>query len=234
MIIAALKAMGLWPNTREDAVPWSPPAPQAPIPITEGVARIWRETAPAPGTLVDLWLKHRGIRWAIPPAIRFHSRLAYYDERKLIGSWPAMVVGLEDDAGELIGIHRTWLNPEITPDSVRKAPLPVGIPTRKTLGRQGTAWLGRRDTPALIVAEGVETALAGRELGDESWPSWGATPVSLISDGGYARFHPLPTTKHLFICEDDDPAGRRASRELARRVTSPSLSVTILHCKERS
>jgi hypothetical protein len=69
----ALKAMGLWPNTREDAVPWSPPAPQAPIPITEGVARIWRETAPAPGTLVDLWLKHRGIRWAIPPAIRFHS-----------------------------------------------------------------------------------------------------------------------------------------------------------------
>ena len=98
VIIAALKAMGLWPNTREDAVPWSPPAPQAPIPITEGVARIWRETAPAPGTLVDLWLKHRGIRWAIPPAIRFHSRLAYYDERKLIGSWPAMVVGLEDAA----------------------------------------------------------------------------------------------------------------------------------------
>jgi hypothetical protein len=79
-----------------------------------------------------------------------------------------MVVRLEDDAGELVGIHRTWLDPSITPDAVRKAPLPAGMPARKTLGRQRAAWLGRRDAPALLVAEGIESALAGSELGEES------------------------------------------------------------------
>ena len=230
VIIRALRTEGLWPGHGGDAVPWTPPVSPGPgpIPISEGVARIWRETIPAPGTLVDLWLKGRGLKWAIPPAIRFHPRLAYYDEMKLIGSWPAMVVRLEDDAGELVGIHRTWLDP----DAVGKAPLPAGMPARKTLGRQGVAWLGRRDTTALIVAEGVESALAGSELGDESFASWGATPVSLISANGFKNFTVPATTRHLFICEDNDPAGIRETKELAKRFASSSLKVTILSFEE--
>lgn len=233
-IIRALRALGLWPGHGGDAVPWTPPVSKPALgPISEGVARIWRETIPAPGTLVDLWLSGRGIKWAIPPAIRFHRRLAYHDEGKLIGSWPALVVRLEDDAGELIGVHRTWLDPSITPGAVGKAPLPAGMPARKTLGRQGVAWLGRRDTPALIVAEGVESALAGSQLGDEDWPSWGATPVSLISASGFRNFTAPATTRHLFICEDNDRNGIAATRELAKRVASPALKVTILHYKEK-
>ena len=140
-----------------------------------------------------------------------------------------MVVRLEDDAGELVGIHRTWLDTSITPDAVRKAPLPSGMPARKTLGGQGQAWLGRRDACTIIIGEGLETVLSASELGDEDWPSWGATPVSLISESGLARFVPPRTCRHLFISEDADPAGRRAATEAAERASAASVKVVIMH-----
>jgi len=179
--------------------------------------------------LTDLWLASRAIRHAIPATIRHHPSLEYRNnEGRILGSWPAMVVRLDDPAGDLIGIHRTWLDPSFEPGDVRKAPVPD---PRKTLGSMGTAWFGRRDVAAIVVGEGVETTLAASELGgggaDPPEPH-GCTPVACICSAGLARFEPPATCRRLYVAEDADPAGRAAAATLARRARERGITVTIL------
>ena len=190
--------------------------------------RLWWQTRPAPGTLVDLYLRARCIKWAIPPAIRFHPLLPYRDDGVTIGAWPAMVTRLDDADGKLVGLQRLWLDPELNPNAAGKAPIPNGLPARKTLGKQGVAWLGRRDVDAIIVGEGIESALSASEYGDETWPSWGVTPVAALSAGGLARFAIPPNIRRLFVAEDADDAGRQATRELSRRARAVGVAVTIM------
>jgi hypothetical protein len=83
-----------------------------------------------------------------------------------------MVVRLDDPHGNLVGLHRTWLDHRIDANRTTKARLPDGLPARKMLGRQGVAWFGQRDAIAIVVGEGVESVLSASEYGDESWPSW--------------------------------------------------------------
>lgn len=103
-----MRARGLWHTPRDrDPVPWQPPTAK-PKPVDSGyIERLWAQTRPAPGTLVDLYLRDRCITWAIHPAIRFHPLLPYHHDGRVIGAWPAMVVRLGDPAGDLIGLHRT-------------------------------------------------------------------------------------------------------------------------------
>ena len=52
-------------------------------------AAIWRATVAAPGSMTDLYLRDRSIRCAIPPTIRHHPLLAYWDEGQcLLGNIP--------------------------------------------------------------------------------------------------------------------------------------------------
>ena len=59
---------------------------------------IWREAREAVGTLVELYLISRGLRFPPPPTLRFHAGLKHPSG----GIWPAMVAlvtrGADDTA----------------------------------------------------------------------------------------------------------------------------------------
>lgn len=205
---------------------------------------IWRETVPAPGTLVDLWLRDRGIRWAIHGNIRCHRMLPYFHDEEQIGKYPAMVVRMDDADANFAGIHITWLSP-----GGDKAPVPS---PRKMLGTNGiisAAWLARRDVEAVVIGEGVESALSASELGGQALPPWGCcnvpdsddhqlqerppepwgfTPVVAGNAGNLAKFVLPPTLRRIFISEDNDDEGRRACATLCKRARTAGIHASIL------
>ena len=74
----------------------------------------------------------------------------------------------------------------------------------------------------LVVAEGIETALAARELFD-------LPNVAALSCYGLENFTPPQETKELFIVADNDPngAGIRAAEKLALRAVKNGLQARI-------
>lgn len=82
--------------------------------------RIWSETVPARGSIVETYLMARGVDldalhalygWRVPPALRFHANTP-------IGSdgdcGPAMIGAMRDAGGAFTGIHRTFLRADGT------------------------------------------------------------------------------------------------------------------------
>ena len=60
---------------------------------------------PAVGTLVETYLRARGISIPVPSALRFHPELKHSSG----STWPAMV-GLVMRGSEALAIHRTFLS----------------------------------------------------------------------------------------------------------------------------
>jgi hypothetical protein len=94
---------------------------------------IWSQARPAAGTVVDRYIRARGISLPIPPAIGYlppGDRYAWHSpsgERR-----PVMVARVDHVEHGLVAVHRTWL----TPDGSGKAML---NPERMTLGPIGDA-----------------------------------------------------------------------------------------------
>ena len=146
-VIAALRARGVWDaeeprSTRflhePDREPSSEPHADAMRRIEAALA-IWRGSQSAEGTLVETYLRSRGLAIRVPPAIRFHAGLKHPSG----GVWPAMVALVTRGAdGKPIGIHRTFLAREGT----GKAPVD---PVKMMLGpcraaRCGSDWPAKR------------------------------------------------------------------------------------------
>jgi hypothetical protein len=170
---------------------------------------IWRETRPAMGTIVEAYLAYRGIHLVPPPCtIRFHPAL-YYD-RNL--SYPAMVAGVRDAAGRVVAIHRTWI---ITNGNG------VVHKVRKMLGPVAGSAVRLGDGPDIVVAEGVETALAAVEL--FGWPSYAALSANGI------RVLKMPShVRRVVIAADGDDDGRNAAHEAEHRWLDEGRKVRVL------
>ncbi|HEY8380509.1 MAG TPA: toprim domain-containing protein [Microvirga sp.] len=68
-------------------------------------------------------------------------------------------------------------------------------------------------TLCLGIGEGIESSLSL-----QATPEFGASPVwSLLSAGGMERLPVLPGIESLWIAVDHDPAGLKASRNIAER-----------------
>jgi hypothetical protein len=79
---------------------------------TLGLARrLWREAVPAAGTLVERYLRSRGLALPGDAPIRFHPRAW---RNPICGSdAPAMLTLMNDAAaGEPVGTHVTYLRPD--------------------------------------------------------------------------------------------------------------------------
>jgi putative DNA primase/helicase len=81
-VIAALKARGIWQGTdrRDGTRIRSQPSPAAKdepdrddAERTQTALRLWGASVPATGTLVETYLRSRGIAMPIPAALRFHG-----------------------------------------------------------------------------------------------------------------------------------------------------------------
>jgi putative DNA primase/helicase len=189
---------------------------------SERLRRLWRESQPITASevpaAVAAYLHGRGLGDALgdlPEDLRYHAALRYYEPDqsgpRLVGTWPALLAVVRDPAGEPITLHRTWLDPD-----GGKAPVPC--PRKLAPLREGATMTGaaiRLYQPTdgrLILAEGTETAIAGRLLR----PEWGAWAT--VSAGGMASVEPPDDVQQVLILADHDRAGIEAAHRAGDRL----------------
>lgn len=182
--------------------------------------RIWRESKPAPGTLVERYLSSRGVGEGVSiPDLRFHPRCPFgkdeADQPRYVPAMVAMVRAPFDRAP--MGIHRT----ELTSDG-RKV-------DRKMLGPcQGGVVMLSDHAPdtGVGLCEGIETGLAVINLG--GGPVW-----ACLSAGNIAKFPVIGGVPKLTVFADNDKAGIEAAQACARRWVGFGIEVGIQAPKER-
>ena len=180
---------------------------------------LWRATQPPEGTQVETYLREaRAIRGPIPEAIRFHAAapLAYpwtvYEGDKAPPRPRTAMVALamNPERTEALGVHVTALQLDGSGKADMRAP-------RRMFGDLGGAVVPLSAFPSdgvLAIAEGIETALAFRDL--TGTPCWAA-----LSTSGLRRFTPPRGTKRLIIAADSDDGGEglEAAKVCAERAT---------------
>jgi putative DNA primase/helicase len=185
--------------------------PREPGPEPDHAARIaravtiWHEAVPAQGTVVARYLASRGLD--LPEGadvLRFHPRCPWRDEAENRTIYvPAMVAAMRSvTTDEPQGIHRTRLSADGAKVGRRMLGIAAGAAVK----------LDADDavTTGLHIAEGIETALAARQLGFR--PCW-----ALASAGGIKGFPVLRGVEVLTILGENDDANRRAVEECAMR-----------------
>ena len=196
------------------------------------LASLWGACKPvqADGTGTDpvtLYLRHRlalaaGEPLAVPDVIRWHPGLSYHHQGAFVGTWPAMVAGLQGPDGAAVALHRTWLTPE-----GRKAPTPG--PVKKLSSAAGPvmtgcirlAWPGDGAGDVLGIAEGVETAMAARQAS-------GVACVAAYCAGALATWQWPRELRRLVIFADADAAGAEAANTLRLRAAAAGLAVQVM------
>ena len=114
------------------SMPASTPMPanprQAPAPhgSPEAARRLIGMSQPITGTLVQSYLRERGITDLRGTGnLRFHPRCYYRpDEHSPTETWPAMIAAVTDLRDRITGAHRTWLDPR------RRDKAPLDTPRR--------------------------------------------------------------------------------------------------------
>jgi Toprim domain/CHC2 zinc finger len=180
---------------------------------------IWAEARDPRRTLVDLYLQSRHLELpdeAAFEAIRFHPACPFGSDR-----FPAMICLVRNIiTNEPQGVHRTALMPDgiaIKRDgkTLRMSLGPVSGGAIKIDADEDVA-------QGLCIAEGVETALAGRQMGLQ--PVW-----SLLSTAGIASFPMLSEIEGLHIFRENDAnlAGAKACEACASRWRDAGRAVVI-------
>ncbi|MEY4749698.1 MAG: hypothetical protein RIQ60_1912 [Pseudomonadota bacterium] len=187
-------------------------------------ARLWAACRPlSAADAAGRYLRHRlrCLPAVLPTCLRFHPGLDYWHDGERLGTFPALVATITSPAGELLALHRTYLDP-----SGRKASLPDGAPVKKLTRAAGYLMggcvrLAEPDAAGLLgVAEGIETALAASMAG-------GLPVVAAYSAGALAAWQWPAAVRHIVVCADNDPAGAAAAHELGQRALSAGLRVHV-------
>lgn len=195
----------------------TPPGP-SPADRPSGAGReaqaraLWAQALPG-HPMVALYLAARGLPDRVPDDLRLLPSLRHAPSGT---SGPCMVAALRDAEGEVRAIHRTWL----APGGTGKADLD---PARMTLGSPtGCAVRLAPATDAVILAEGIETALAATVLFD--LPAW-----ACISAGGLEAVILPDRIRAVLIAADHDAngCGQRAGARLADRLLAEGRRVRI-------
>jgi hypothetical protein len=187
--------------------------PPAPLGSAEAARRLFAMSQPIIGTLVETYLRNRGITLLHGTgSLRFHPRCYYRpDEHSPTETWPAMIAAVTDLDGRITGAHRTWL----APDGSDKAPIDT---QRKAMGDL----LGhavRFGVPGDVMAagEGIETMLSLRQV----LPDMAMAPA--LSAAHLAAILFPPTLRRLYIVRDNDPAGDGARDSLIERANADGI-----------
>lgn len=136
--------------------------------------KIWAEhPGDAENTPVRLYLERRGIPRdrlpVLPKCFRYAPDLAYTVDRgngwETLFRGPAMLASIVDARGELIGVHRTWI--DLATGSGKRAIVDdksgKDLPSKKVIGNKkgGAIRLsGRTESATLVMGEGIETTLS--------------------------------------------------------------------------
>ena len=135
-------------------------------------------------------------------------------------AWPAMIAAVTDDAGQIAGVHRTWLDPET------KDKAPVAYPRRAMGNLLGH---GVRFGPAarvMAAGEGIETVLSPRQVLPRM-PMLAALSAAHLA----AILFPL-SLRRLYVVRDRDPAGDGVRDGLVARAASLGIEAMSLTPRE--
>ena len=211
-VLLAFRERGLWSN--------SPPAttrcrtdirsdePEAGSNRAHAL-EIWQASQPAGGTLVERYLRARGITLPAPPSLRFNPALKYPISGIFL---PAMVAAVTRER-RLLAIQRIFLRS----DGLGKA----GVSTPKmSLGPidDGAVALAASE-PVLGLAEGVEDALSVMQLfGQPAWAVLGTR---------FDRVALPDIVRHVIIYADAGSPGLVAAHRAVEAFTRQRRKVTI-------
>ena len=157
----------------------------------ENLNSLWA-SAKSPEVAID-YLTDRGIPTStlqhISRDVRGIDSLALYDGKKKIGDYPAMLCLIRNGRGEPISIHRTYITGEHTKEKKIMPPM-------ETITGGAVRLADASDT--LILAEGIETALAAMTLLDH--PAW-----ATISAHGLSKLEKIPRrVREVIVIADND------------------------------
>jgi hypothetical protein len=170
------------------------PEPETPSPEDlERWERLWEGARPD-HPLLRRYLKARGLSLEPPPTLRV----------AFLKGVPAMVARVEGPGG-LLGLHLTILEPDgrgRKEKRLAKGSRPKGGAIRLFPLEEGQP---------LALAEGIETALAVREV--TGWPVWASIAALFMKEVVLPH-----EVKEVVVCADHDRAGIDAAHALARRL----------------
>ena len=171
-----------------------------------------------PGDPVFQYLVARGLS-EIPPGLRTHLDLPYFEGTRVKGVYPAMLGVYSGPDGLGVTMQVTYIKDgtKAPVDSPKKT-LP---PVRSMEGGAVRLWPLMNGT--LAVAEGVETACAAHE-------KFGVPAWATLSDNNLAKFQPPEEVETLLVVSDHDRsfAGQAAAFALAKRQKARGVKVQLV------
>ena len=207
------------------ALPRSEPAserlqrhPPVPTGSPESARRLFAMSQPIAGTIVDTYLRTRGITALHGGgALRFHPRCYYRpDADAPTETWPALIAAVTDLGGKITGAHRTWLDPS----GQHKAPIDT---PRRAMGHllgHGVRFGVANDVMA--AGEGIETMLSLRSV-IPTLPMIAALSANHLA----TILFPL-SLRRLYVARDNDPAGDAAMAALTARAEAAGIEALTL------
>jgi hypothetical protein len=208
------------------AEPHGAPKPvRAPVPAgsPEAAQRLFAMSQPIRRTLLETYLRNRGIRTVHDAgALRFHPRCYYRpDEHSPTETWPAMIAAVTDLDGRITGAHRTWLDPNGF-DAVRLGKAPIDTQRKAMGGLLGHAVRFGVADDVLAVGEGIETMLSLR-------CALPAMPMAAALSANHLAALLLPLTlRRLYIAREADAAGDMALAALTERAEAAGIEALAL------
>lgn len=201
-----------------------PGRPALTVGSQEAARRLFAISAPIDGTIVETYLRGRGIIHAHHGgSLRFHPHCYYrVDEHLPTETWPAMIASVTDLDGKITGVHRTWLDP-LGFDRIRLGKAPVDTPRRAMGDLLGNAVrFGSTDDDVLVAGEGIETMLSLRCV----LPT--LPMVAALSANHLSAIVLSSSLRRLYIARDADPAGDTVQAILLQRAETAGIEAISL------
>jgi len=184
----------------------------------ESARRLFAMSQPISGTIVEAYLRNRGITTLHGTgSLRFHPRCYYQpDAWSPPETWPAMIAGVTDLDGKITGAHRTWLDPD------RRGKAPIETPRRAMGHLLGNAVRFGAAGEVMAAGEGIETILSLRCV----IPTM---PMAAALSAAHLAAILFPENLHrLYIARDDDRAGDGAMAVLLDRTLEAGIEAIAL------
>jgi Toprim domain len=190
----------------------------APVGSPESARRLFAMSQTISGTVVEAYLRKRGITALHGTgSLRFHPRCYYRpDWQSPTETWPAMIAAVTDLDGQITGAHRTWL------DRSGRDKAPIDTPRRAMGHLLGNAVRFDVAHDVMAAGEGVETMLSLRCV----MPTM--PMIAALSAAHLAAILFPATLRRLYIARDDDPAGDSAMASLIDRSSETGIEAITL------
>ena len=179
----------------------------------ESARRLFAMAQPIAGTLVETYLRKRGITALHGTGnLRFHPRCYYRPDRySPTEIWPAMIAAVTDLDGNITGAHRTWLDPS------GRDKAPIDTPRRAMGDLLGNAVRFGVAGEVMSAGEGIETMLSLRCV----LPTM---PMAAALSAAHLAAILFPDTlRRLYIARDADSAGDGAMATLIDRANQAEI-----------